>query len=607
MSPQPPRGPEHAPVTGSVTSRNRTYLVAQSTEVSPLAAGPLDFDWVAEQLEADPDVVVEQTLRPRSFTLANAGPSIVQNVIVATMSDAKSAELEGHPQIVLEEDHLVLPQDGPLPDVAGDPLLVSPFGTSTSWVVRLVSAGGAPVADATVYLYGSGIPAQGRTDASGTVALTLTGESDATLRALYVNPLRDHWSLWVNRPALTSGGPNDVVLQPLADSFPGFPGRQVLGWGQLAMRMDQVPAQLDGRGIRVAVIDSGAASLTHPDLGRIAAGVDFTVTPANTVHWTDDTIAHGSHCSGVIAGTDDATGVRGFAPAAELHELRIFPGGRVSSLLDAVDYCIEQQMDVVNMSLGAGGISQILLQKLAQAREQGVACIVAAGNSGDAVQFPGLSPDVLTVAAIGMEGQFPETSYHAQQRWSQGTPDRGFFAAQFSCHGPEIDVCAPGVAIVSSVPDTGYAAWDGTSMATPHVAGLAALVLAHHPDFRTPALRLPTRARVDRLFEILKTSATPLQLGDPQRSGAGLPDSVRALGLGVAATPVPGATEASALRSALDLVRTDLVAAGLLEPVLAPQFMDLPPGLVAELLPVLDARRALADLRGQLANAGLAV
>jgi subtilisin family serine protease len=234
-------------------------------------------------------------------------------------------------------------------------------------------------------------------------------------------------------------------------------------------------------------------------------------------------------------------------------------------LLDALDHCIDQQVDVVNMSLGAGGTSQVMLQKLAQARQQGVACIVAAGNSGDAVQFPGLSPDVLTVAAVGRDGQFPDTSYHAQQRWPQGHLDRGFFAAKFSCHGPEIDVCAPGVAVVSSVPPNGFAAWDGTSMATPHIAGLAALVLAHHPDFQTPALRLRTAARVDHLFEILKSSATQLDLGDPARTGAGLPDAVRALGLDGAGTPAAPAEAAqeAAIRSALTQVREQLAAAGL--------------------------------------------
>jgi subtilisin family serine protease len=241
----------------------------------------------------------------------------------------------------------------------------------------------------------------------------------------------------------------------------------------------------------VAVVDSGAASLTHDDLSGVHAGVDLTTNPENSVHWTDDTIAHGSHCSGIIAGSDNGRGIRGFAPAAELHQARIFPGGAVSSLLD-----------VVNMSLGTGGSSQPLLQKIAQAKELGVACIVAAGNSGGRVQFPGTSPDVLTVAAIGQEAVFPDNSYHAQQRWTAGTVDRGFFSAQFSCHGQEVDVCGPGVAVVSSVPPNGFAAWDGTSMATPHIAGLAALVLAHHPDFRTGPLQLRNAARVDHLFDI---------------------------------------------------------------------------------------------------------
>jgi subtilisin family serine protease len=90
------------------------------------------------------------------------------------------------------------------------------------------------------------------------------------------------------------------------------------------------------------------------------------------------------------------------------------------------------------------------------------------------------------------------------------------------------------VAILSSVPEKGFAAWDGTSMAAPHITGLAALVLAHHPDFRTPELQARSGARVDRLFQILKASATPVVLGDTTRTGAGLPDAPRALGLDVA-------------------------------------------------------------------------
>jgi subtilisin family serine protease len=253
-------------------------------------------------------------------------------------------------------------------------------------------------------------------------------------------------------------------------------------------------------------------------------------------------------------------GIRGFAPAADVRELRIFPGGRFSTVLDALDYCINEQIDVVNMSLGSGGTSQTILQKLAQARQSGVACIVAAGNSGDAVQFPGVSPDVLTVAAIGKLAEFPTDSFHARQVPADGLNDKGFFSATFSCHGPEVDVCAPGVAVVSSVPPDDFAAWDGTSMATPHVTGLAALTLAHHPDFASGFAK-GTAARVDRLFQIIKASATPLNLGDPGRSGAGVPDAVRA----VTGQPAPTtATSSAAITALLEQLREEFVAARLL-------------------------------------------
>jgi subtilisin family serine protease len=113
----------------------------------------------------------------------------------------------------------------------------------------------------------------------------------------------------------------------------------------------------------------------------------------------------------------------------------------------------------------------------------------------------------------------------------------GYFSAKFTCFGPEVGVCAPGVAILSSVPSNNYAVWDGTSMAAPHVTGLAALVLAHHADFQGP-FRARNAQRVERLFQILKQSAQPLNLGDARRTGAGLPDALRALNLTAGAATV---------------------------------------------------------------------
>lgn len=588
-------------------TRPKTYLVSQDTSIPvPASLGPLDLGFVIDQLAADPAVSVERRITPRGVAVAAAGAGGPSEVLVAALPEQLVEELSAHQQVVVEEDFAVLPHPIPAPisvtgEPVGNPLLVSPFGTTTSWTIKLASPSGEPVAGATVFLYGSGLPAQGQSGPDGKLTLSLLNESDASLRALYVNPLSGYWTLWLDRPVLTSGIENTIILRRLSDSLAGFPERQLLGWGQQAMRLDAVPDTLTGRGIKVCVVDSGAAARTHRDLAAIRRGVDLTSTPENDQQWVEDLIAHGSHCSGVIAGTNNTVGIRGFAPEAELFAARIFPGGRVSSLIDAIDYAVEQGIDVVNMSLGAGGTSQIMLQKIAEAKEKGVACIVAAGNTSGQVQFPGTSPDVLTVAAIGRDGEFPEDSYHAQQRWKEGTPDHGYFSAQFSCHGPEIDVCAPGVAVVSSVPADGYASWDGTSMAAPHVAGLAALLLAHHPDFTTGAYQQRNAARVDRLFAILKAAATPLQFGDPERSGAGLPDAVRALGLDPSGTvPVAGSAGRPTPLELLAVLKEDLLAAALLQPEPPPVITQPDPKVIA-------LRRQLAELKAALEGAGLPV
>jgi subtilisin family serine protease len=336
-----------------------------------------------------------------------------------------------------------------------------------------------------------------------------------------------------------------------------------LGWGQRAMGLERLPAPWRGHGVKLALIDSGVAP-GHRALSHIIGGID--IAGGAEQGWRRDDTGHGTHAAGIIAArarddTDPAM-IRGFAPDAELHVCRIFPGGRLSDLVRALDYAIEQGVDLVSLGAGCAHGSPIVERRIAQAKQAGIACVAAAGNTAGRVEYPAASPHVLAVAALGRAGSYPRDSYHATQSADgrEGAASDGLFAARFSCHGPEIDVVAPGVAVIGCAPPDDLAALDGTSAATAHVAGLAALLLAHHPDFRGPyAAR--TAARVERLFQIIKATATPLQLGDPGRIGAGLPDLARALNL--VDTPETAAPRHRA--DALGDIRALMREAGLLE------------------------------------------
>src|SRR5260221_5749560 len=126
----------------------------------------------------------------------------------------------------------------------------------------------------------------------------------------------------------------------------------------------------------------------------------------------------------------------------------------------------------------------------------------------------------------------------------------GLFVPPFSCRGPELDLCAPGVTIVACQSPDGYAICDGPSLAAAHVTALAALILAHHGDFKGGFVRRDFQ-RVERLFQILKDTAQPI--GHPWQTGAGLPDAARALGVRAERRPLamPLKAELGEMRSAI--------------------------------------------------------
>lgn len=510
---------------------------------------PLSADVIAQSLANAPGVEIVKTIKPPAAlglqsaaiglfsAMAGGLNTSAGSMLVARMAPDKAELLQSQagPQLVVEHDaHLTWGLDpGPQPQFNAGVLM--PMGTGFKTTIEVQGAEG-PLKDADVFIFGSMLPAQGTTDAAGRVTVNIVGDGPDTIRALYVKPKADYWDFWLPQPSLVPDAVNTVAVKKLSAVLEGFPDRQLLGWGQRAMGLDQVPTNFDGAGVKIAVIDSGAAQTTHRNLGRVGPGLDVIANDRNS--WVNDAVGHGSHVAGVIAGSPSGSGIRGFAPAAEVHILRIFPGARFSDLVGALDYCIENGMDVVNMSLGGGEPSRIVEERVIKAKALGIACIIAAGNSAGAVQFPASTVHALAVGAVGRFGEFPADSFHATQVLPGFAGRQGYFPAKFSCFGPEIDVCAPGVAIVSSLPPDRFGAWDGTSMAAPHVTGLAALVLAHHPDFKGRFQHRDAN-RVERLFQIIKESATPLPIADGTRVGVGMPNVARALGLQTGAAPRP--------------------------------------------------------------------
>ncbi|USX28862.1 S8 family serine peptidase [Oxalobacteraceae bacterium OTU3CINTB1] len=564
----------------AIGSRKKQYVVAprQVPEgLQTLGFQPLQFATLEQALRNSADIEVVDTVGPKSVLGALAdGMGGSQGVLVARMTEQKAALLhqQGQGRLLVEHDqHLTLMEPAFRQPQMVTGVMPGGGGPVVNAVISVIGKDGAPQADAEVSLFGGMMPASGKTDANGQVTLSLFGETPESITGLYVKPKADYWSFYQRDPDISTDEANVVALRALSDwpALAGFPRQRALGWGQKAMRLDQLPGAYRGQGVKIAVVDSGAAT-SHDNLRGIKAGFDVMNKKTNPEGWDQDTMGHGSHCAGVIAAADIASGIRGFAPDAEVHACKLFPGGQVSQLIDALEYCIDKQIDVVNLSLGGAEVSEALEQQILRAKRSGIACIVAAGNSGGPVQYPASSPNVLAVAAIGKLDEFPVDSYHAQTL-DANVDAYGYFTAKFSCFGPQVGVCGPGVAITSCVPPNNFAAWDGTSMATPHITGLAALVLAHHPDFQTPQYKARGAERVERLFQILRASARRVSLGDQSRTGFGMPDVLVAVGL---QTPAGQAVQQPAVTPQAHAMQQPVIAG-----MMAPQGMMAQQGMLS--------------------------
>lgn len=237
------------------------------------------------------------------------------------------------------------------------------------------------------------------------------------------------------------------------------PLAETVDWGLAFANIPEHHKRTKGHGVRVAVLDTGIDD-EHPDL---ADGIDAARDFTRSIVAHRDRNSHGTHVAGTIGARANGIGVIGVAPECRLLIAKVLGdsgGGDGAGVAAGVDWACEQGADIISMSLGSPQQDRRIALAIERATLAGKFVITAAGNDGQAnsVNYPAKLAYTLAVAAFMKDGKL----------------------ARFSSRGPEVDVAAPGQDILSTLPQRRYGLMSGTSMATPFVSGVVALMLAAH-------------------------------------------------------------------------------------------------------------------------------
>jgi len=249
-----------------------------------------------------------------------------------------------------------------------------------------------------------------------------------------------------------------------------------------------------GNPIKVAVFDTGINN--HPDL-NMAGGVSYVDGASDYL----DQHGHGTHVAGTIAALNNDLGIVGMNSNVELFAVKVMDAdgtGYTSSVIQGVEWAIQEGIQIINMSFVSSEYSQLLHEAIQFARDNGILVVAAAGNIGlgdNTLLYPAQNPEVLAVGAV-------DSHYHR---------------ASFSSTGPELDVVAPGTNILSTTKNGEYGIRSGTSQAAAHVTGVAALLWSQQPELS-----------LDELVGSIRENAT--SLGHVNEYGSGLVNVAKALG-----------------------------------------------------------------------------
>jgi subtilisin len=386
-----------------------------------------------------------------------------------------------------------------------------------------ITAGGAPLAnrDVMIYLRGAGgIHVQTlQTDAKGMIKVSVPNGSAVA----FVEPI-PYAAFWI---MLAEAPPSGSTI----DCVPIAKAKNNGGWWHKAMNVN-LSDHSRGNGIKVGVIDTGCGphrNLAHVTL--VGAYVDGTVLPGSQA---EDVAEHGTHTSGIIgARPKKSAEYAGIAEGCDLFHARVFKGESPgdgptqADIINAIDALSRDHgCDLINMSLGGGPKSQAEEDAIRDAAERGTLCICSAGNESGAIDFPAAYPECAAVSALGKVGEAPAGTFSANNRPHDPSKlgDENLFLASFSCFGPTLACSAPGVGIVSTVPDRdsfqgAYMEMDGTSMASPAACAALAVILSQDAIYKT----LPRDiSRTKRAALLLAQHCRPFGL-PVQFEGRGLP------------------------------------------------------------------------------------
>lgn len=302
-----------------------------------------------------------------------------------------------------------------------------------------------------------------------------------------------------SRPNIEFAEPNFILMQNEVNQPNDLLYQEHYQWNLPAIGTEQGWGITRGNEeIEIAIVDTGV-DLDHPDLkNRLVKGYNLI----NAAQEPDDDNGHGTHVAGIIASeTNNEEGTAGMTWYSKIMPIKAMGAkgyGTTFDIAEGIIWAVDNGADVINLSLGNYQPSRVLEEAVRYAYSKNVVMVSAAGNDGsDQPTYPSAYPEVLSVAAVDYQGR----------------------RASFSNFGEYIDIAAPGVYIPSTYFNKQYAALSGTSMAAPHVAGLAALIKSANPELSN-----------DQVMNIIKTSAIDLgEQGKDQDFGNGLIDVNSAL------------------------------------------------------------------------------